>query len=183
MRPPCSEYVHYCSLSVLEKDNSWTNRVTLNEWLAAVGRRVSKHGAHRSGQRDDQPVADRHPPVHARGEVQVVGRDERGEPRGAHDGDQRLEDVAGRVRVEVAGRLVGEQQARRVGDRAGDGDPLLLAARQFGRADARAACRGRGRSRSCSRARAPRPCARPRMSCGITTFSSAENSGRRWWNW
>ena len=24
---------------------------------------------------------------------------------------------------------------------------------------------------------------RPRMSCGITTFSSAENSGSRWWNW
>ena len=33
-----------------------------------------------------------------------------------------------RARVEIAGRLVGQQQARRVDQRAGDGDALLLAA-------------------------------------------------------
>ena len=42
------------------------------------------------------------------------------------------EDMAGGLRVEIAGRLVGEEHARRVGDRPRDGDALLLAARQFG---------------------------------------------------
>ena len=37
------------------------------------------------------------------------------------------------ARVEVAGRLVGEQDARRVGDRARDRDALLLAARKLRR--------------------------------------------------
>ncbi len=35
--------------------------------------------------------------------------------------------------IEIAGRLVGEQNARRVGDGARDGDALLLAAGQFRR--------------------------------------------------
>ncbi|MEJ7618905.1 MAG: hypothetical protein WKF30_18465 [Pyrinomonadaceae bacterium] len=33
--------------------------------------------------------------------------------------------------IEIAGGLVGEQHARTVGERAGDGDALLLAARKF----------------------------------------------------
>ncbi|GJE44510.1 hypothetical protein AEGHOMDF_3698 [Methylobacterium soli] len=41
--------------------------------------------------------------------------------------------MAGRVRVEIAGGLVGQQQARPVGDRPRDGDALLLAARQLRR--------------------------------------------------
>ena len=44
-----------------------------------------------------------------------------------------VENVAGGLRVEVAGRLVGEQQPRRIGDGAGDGDALLLAAGQLRR--------------------------------------------------
>src|SRR5919198_629372 len=39
-------------------------------------------------------------------------------------------DDAGGARVEVAGRLVGEEQARAVDERAGDRDALLLAARE-----------------------------------------------------
>jgi hypothetical protein len=35
------------------------------------------------------------------------------------------------MRVEIAGRLVGQQQARRIGDGAANGDALLLAAGQF----------------------------------------------------
>jgi hypothetical protein len=38
--------------------------------------------------------------------------------------------LAGGGRVEVAGGLVGEQDARAVDERAGDRDPLLLAARE-----------------------------------------------------
>ena len=43
--------------------------------------------------------------------------------------------MAGGAGVEVAGGLVGEQQARAVGDRAGDGDALLLADEPTGNLD------------------------------------------------
>ena len=58
------------------------------------------------------------------------------------------QDVGGGDRVEVAGRLVGQDQ-RRVGDqRPGDGDPLLLAAGQLARPVARPGRPGRpGRAR------------------------------------
>ena len=41
--------------------------------------------------------------------------------------------MVGGVRIEIAGRLVGQQHPRRIGDRAGDRDALLFAAGQFGR--------------------------------------------------
>ena len=43
-------------------------------------------------------------------------------------------DAGGRFGVEVAGGLVGQQQQRAVGERAGDGDALLFAARKLRRA-------------------------------------------------
>ena len=46
----------------------------------------------------------------------------------AHELDQQREDAVGGVWIEIAGRLVGQQQRRAVGQRAGDGDALLLAA-------------------------------------------------------
>ena len=49
---------------------------------------------------------------------------------------QRVEHVVGGARIEIAGRLVGQQQARRVGDRARDRDALLLAAGELAPADA-----------------------------------------------
>ena len=135
-------------------------------------------------------AASTHLPVPERDRGGPCGRPDRGcgwrsGPRGRRraPAGQRGEDMAGRVRVEVAGRLVGEQHARSVGDGAGDRDALLLAARQLGRPVRRAARRGRGSRGARRRARAPRLARRPRMSCGITTFSSAENSGSRWWNW
>ena len=71
-----------------------------------------------------------------RGELHVVGGDQGGEARGAHELRQRVEHMVGGVRIEIAGRLVGEQDARRVGDRAGDRDALLLAAGEFAPAGA-----------------------------------------------
>ncbi len=41
--------------------------------------------------------------------------------------------MIGCLRIEIAGRLVGEKDARRIGDGTGDGDALLLATREFGR--------------------------------------------------
>ncbi len=149
----------------------------------AIRHRVRRRERPALGQLHDLAVPDRHAAVHLRGEVHVVGRDQGCETRGADDRDQGLEHVACGVRVEVAGRLVGEQQPRRVRDRARDRDALLFAAGQFARAMARAA-RSSPRSRGAER-RALRASAfgRPRMIWGITTFSRAENSGRRWWNW
>ena len=63
----------------------------------------------------------------------IVGGDDHGEAGGAHELGQRLEHMLGGVRVEIAGRLVGKQDARRIGDRARDRDPLLLAAGELGR--------------------------------------------------
>ena len=54
--------------------------------------------------------------------------DDGGEPRGAHQLRQRAEHVAGGTRVEIASRLVGEQHARRIGNRTRDRDALLFAA-------------------------------------------------------
>ncbi len=62
-----------------------------------------------------------------------MGGDQRRQPRGPHQPGEAVEDEIRRGRVEVAGRLVGEQQARRVGDGAGDRHPLLLAAGKLAR--------------------------------------------------
>ena len=45
--------------------------------------------------------------------------------------EQQIADGGAGALVEVAGRLVGEQQLRPVHERAGEGDALLLAARQL----------------------------------------------------
>ena len=55
-------------------------------------------------------------------------------PRSLVDGLHRGEHVGARRLVELAGRLVGEQHARRVGEGDGEGGPLLLSARELGRA-------------------------------------------------
>ena len=82
---------------------------------------------------DDLAVGQRHPPVHAAGELHVVGRDQHRDPRRLHQLHQRMEHMIGGVRIEVAGRLVRQQRPRRIGDRARDRHALLLAAGQFGR--------------------------------------------------
>ena len=69
------------------------------------------------------------------------------------------EDDVGGGLVEIAGGLVGEDQRRAVGERAGDGDALLLAARKLARAVGRAARRGR----ACRAAPRPARCASARV--------------------
>ena len=94
--------------------------------------------------------------------VRVLG--DVGLVRHEHDGDaaldvQPLKDAhhldAG-ARIEVAGRLVRQQQRRVVDERARDGDALLLAARELVRMMVDAARRGRRPAAPPSRARAAR---------------------------
>ncbi len=82
---------------------------------------------------DDLAVRQRDAPVHAAGELHVVGRDQHRDLGRLDQLHQGLEHVVGGVRIEIAGRLVREQHPRRIGDRARDRDTLLLAARQLRR--------------------------------------------------
>ena len=76
-------------------------------------------------------------------------------PRSRLSETQRLHDLVRGARIEIAGRLVGEQQARRVDERAGDGDTLLLAAGKLRRRVALAVAEAEQRQRV-ARARQPR---------------------------
>src|SRR4051794_38927756 len=69
--------------------------------------------------------------VHLGGDEFVVGGDEGGAPLPAHQGQELGEDDVGGGFVEIAGRLVGEDEERAVGERAGDRDALLLATREL----------------------------------------------------
>ena len=62
-----------------------------------------------------------------------MGCDQHRDPRRLHQLHQRIEDVIGGVRIEVAGRFVRQQRPGRIGNRARNRNPLLFAAGQFGR--------------------------------------------------
>ena len=68
------------------------------------------------------------------GEVAVVCDHEDGQFVMRNHFAEKREEFAGAGRVEIAGRLVSEEHARAIGECAGDGDALLLAARKFRRA-------------------------------------------------
>lgn len=127
---------------------------------------------------DDLPVGERYAPVHAGGEFMIVGGNQRREARLAHQRLQRVEYIMRGLRIEIAGRLVGEQQERRVGDGAGNGDTLLFTAGEFGRTVFTAMPHAHIVEQRAGALRAS-AWVRPAMSCGIITFSTAENSGRR----
>ena len=84
---------------------------------------------------------------------------------------QQPEHVAGVGAVQVAGRLVGQQQAGLVGQRAGQRDPLLLAAGQPGRRGARLVGMPSSASSSSRRFLACRGVA-PASSAGSSTLSA-----------
>ncbi len=78
-------------------------------------------------------VLERHPAIHARRQLHVVGGDQHCHPCRPHQLHQRLEHVICGVRIEIPGRLVSEQHPWRIGNRARDRDTLLFAAGQLGR--------------------------------------------------
>ncbi len=81
---------------------------------------------------DDLAVAEGDDALGELGDVGVVG-DEHDRPPLVVERLENRDDLLRGVRVEVAGRLVGEQDGRIVHQAAGDGDALLLAARQLRR--------------------------------------------------
>src|SRR5512138_2849739 len=83
---------------------------------------------------DDAAVLQAQDAVHALGQFKVVGGDDGGEAVVAHEVQELREDAVGSVGVEVAGRLVGQQDRGIVGEAAGDGGALLLAAGEARRA-------------------------------------------------
>ncbi len=78
------------------------------------------------------PVDHVHVALRARRQFRIV-RDHDDGRAVAVDLLEQLHHRARHLRVEIAGRLVGEQQLRAAGQRAGDRHALLLAARQLGR--------------------------------------------------
>lgn len=80
--------------------------------------------------RRDQAVANDHRALGVLGHVGLVGHEEDRRAGRVEVGEQR-QDLVARGRVQVAGRLVRQQQRGLHGERAGDGRALLLAARHL----------------------------------------------------
>jgi len=66
--------------------------------------------------------------VHALGKFEIVGRDQSGQAFGANQCDERCEYASCGAAIEISGRFVGQQDARTIGQRAGDRHALLFAA-------------------------------------------------------
>ena len=126
---------------------------------------------------------ERHHPVHPRRELRIVGGDQRRDAAVAHGVEQLGEDPVGRWPRRDC-RSVRRPGARAAGWRGrGRWRPAAARRRRAGRGDANSRP-DRPKAASSSRARA-RASARdaPASKRASRTFSSAENSGRRWWNW
>ena len=82
---------------------------------------------------DDQPVGEKERPVGDGGRLRVVGHHDERLAEGVDRLAQEVEDLLARRRVEVAGRLVGEDDHRLQDERAGDGHALLLASGELRR--------------------------------------------------
>ena len=106
-----------------------------------------------------------------------MGNEHERRPAMAIERDQQIEDVGAVPRIEIARRLVGQQEPRFVGEGARDRNPLLLAAGEL---------RWIVVPRSCSPTSSIKRCARslaslaPTSSIGTSTFSYAVNDGMRW---
>src|SRR5829696_2265467 len=80
---------------------------------------------------DDPPVAKLHYSLRPRGDLHVVRDEHDRDPRDVQFFKQ-VEDLGAGSRVQVAGRLVGQQQGRVVDQRASYGHPLVLPAGELG---------------------------------------------------
>jgi len=100
---------------------------------------AARHGpldARRDGYRawPDRPaVAQGQADVGERGQVGVMSDEQQCRAARALDAQQQVHDVTAGRRIQIAGRLVGEHDDRIVGQRTGERDALLLAARELRR--------------------------------------------------
>ena len=72
-----------------------------------------------------------HDPVHLRREPLIVGSDQGGAALPPHQVEELTQDGVRGMLVEVAGRLIGQDQRRLVSERSRHSNPLLLAAGQL----------------------------------------------------
>ena len=117
--------------------------------------------------------------VGARGEVGIVGDDDEARTRVAIELEHQPEYFLRGVSIEIAGRLVGEHDGRRRDQRARQRDALTLAARKL----AGTVFDAMGESDALEYLARSGARLRWRIASGIATFSTAENSGSKWWNW
>src|SRR5262245_3591575 len=80
---------------------------------------------------DDVPVAEGDAALGELGDVGLVRDEHDRDALVAVEADEQVQDVEARLRVEVAGRLVGEQERGAVHERPRDRDALLLPAREL----------------------------------------------------
>ena len=83
--------------------------------------------------RADPAIDQRHDPVAAARQLGIVGNQQKGRSGFAMQAEQQIDDLLARGAVEIAGRLVRQQQFRAGDEGARDGDALLLAARKLRR--------------------------------------------------
>ena len=119
--------------------------------------------------------------VHLGGDALVVGRDQRRAAFAADEIQEFGEDDVGGGSSRLPVGSSASTKRRAVGQRAGDRDALLLAARQFGRAMVEPLAETE-RGQQFGGASAGFAGSAPWMSCGRMTFSIASKSGSRWWN-
>jgi hypothetical protein len=105
-----------------------------------------------------------------------VGDDQQARARRGDPVEQQVDDLGPGGGVEVAGRLVGQQQLGRGRRGAGDGDALLLAARQLRRIMVLARGKADGGKLGPARSRGS---GAPTSSIGTITFCSAVMVGSR----
>jgi hypothetical protein len=126
---------------------------------------------------DDAAVAHSEEAVGASGHCGIVGDDNDGGPVGVKAVEQ-LHDLFTRGLIQLAGWLVGQEQARTVRERAGDRHALHLAARELGRPMAGALCE----ADILQQLGGPGPAlaaAGAVSACGSSTFSHAVSIGSR----
>ncbi len=144
----------------------------------SVASSVDGHGAF--GLLHDAAVTKRDRHVGNRGDLGIVGDEDERRASRAVDLQQQVDDVAAGRAVEIAGRFVRQQDRRVVGERAGDRDALLLAARELRRVVMAAAREPDFAPAEPSRASAGS--GPPAISIGTRTFSNAVSDGSRWKN-
>ena len=174
----------------------WRRWRTRRARAAGSGDRAALDGAHcaascRRRQRrqrllalvpHDLPVEQGHTPRHARRQLAVV-RDHDDRRARAVQVAQQVHHRGAGAAVEVARRLVGQDQRRLADQRPRDRHPLALAARQLRRPVPQPVARGRRAPAPPRRAAAARATGTPAYSRPVATLSTAVRASSRWKRW